>query len=97
MFQPSVRSDVVNLRKHLPDILVVLFVTIAQSFLPKYIDGVGKGQASVLVGGQLFAEILIPGGISSVDTHTPMVVQHLQVFPGDGQGHGDLDPLLFFH
>ena len=74
----------------------MLFAAVAQAFLSQHIDCVGKGQTSVLVGGELFAEILIPGSISAVHAHASVVVQHLQVFPGDGQSHGNLYPLLFF-
>ena len=73
----------------------MLFMTVTQTLLPKYIGGVSESQISVLVGGELSAEILVPGSIPAVNTHMPMMVEHLQVFPGDGQRHGDLHSLFF--
>ena len=58
-FQAPVGSDVINLGKYLPDIFVVLFMTVTQTLLPKYIGGVSESQISVLVGGELSAEILL--------------------------------------
>ena len=82
---------IINLRKYLRDVGIIFLASIAISCLSISVCDKFKGQHSILIGGDLLAEVSIPGLISAVRAHDSSSVKPLKILFFYLQGYADLN------